>query len=177
MPHTITNKFTFPGAAQSLVASQQQILDFINSNLPGHANAANIGFKVKMILAELLNNALKHVGNAATTIHVFIDDENIKIEKSDYGNRFNPDGLISNNPPGVRVILCKDPLHYLYALIERPTLIRFFCEENNDSNAFDVNDIIEHFGLLIITKSSDEFSYRHDQASGLNTFAIQLKLR
>jgi two-component sensor histidine kinase len=178
MPATISNTFIFSNSSQSLVTSLRQILDFISGNLPRHTDAANINFKVKVIIAELLNNALKHAGNTKTSFHIFIDNKNIRIEKADFGNRFNPGTLttLTADNKGLKVQLSSDALHRLYAFIETETQIRFFCEENENSNMPDINAINEHFGLLIITKSADDFTYQYDQTSGLNTFTVCLKL-
>jgi two-component sensor histidine kinase len=179
MQAPLSHTFKFPNSAQSLVSSLRHILDFISGNLPRNADGAKVNFKLKVIVTELLNNALKHAESAETRIHVLIGEKTIRIEKTDYGNRFDPENLITakNNTPGSRVMLTTDSLNNLYAIIEKDTYVKFYCEENAAAVTPDVNDINEHFGLLIITRSSDEFTYRYDITSGLNTFGVNLALQ
>lgn len=178
MQGAVENRFDLPNTTQSLIASLKQILEFINSHLPPHALADNINFKAKIIVTELLTNALKHSGKSETSIQIQIDDENISIEKTDGGNPFNPNNLTSllNNFKGHKAQLSGDAVHSIYALVESENQVRFICEENSGDNP-DVNDIMEHFGLLIITKSADEFTYHYDHSSMVNTFNVRLKLR
>ena len=175
----VTNKFIFPNEAQALFSSLRHILDFVNSNLPFNVDAADLNFKLKVIITELLNNAVKHVGNTETIIHICIDDENIRIDKTDFGNPFAPGkhGSLLDKPVGSKVQLNSDPLHNIYASIENEMVVKFVCEENNNGQLPDINNLTEHFGLLIITKSADEFTYQYDRSSGLNTFKVSLKLR
>jgi two-component sensor histidine kinase len=171
----ITNKFAFPNRAQELFTSLRQILDFVSENLPFNVDAAAINFKLKVIITELLNNAVKHAGTAETVIHIHIDHEKIKIEKTDLGNPFNPNGLFEKFT-GQKAQLSQDALHCIYAIIESENFVRFICEEIDNGQLLDINNLSEHFGLLIITKSADEFTYQFDPSSGLNTFTVHLKL-
>jgi anti-sigma regulatory factor (Ser/Thr protein kinase) len=172
---SITNKFVFPNQAHQLFTSLRQILDFVSENLPFNIDAAAVNFKLKVVITELLNNAVKHAGNSETAIHVHIDHENIKIEKTDFGNPFNPNGLFKK-ATGQKAQLSQDALHRIYAVIESENFARFICEEIDNEELLDVNNLSEHFGLLIITKSADEFTYKYDPSSGLNTFIVHLKL-
>ncbi len=177
MSNAVVNRFELPNTTQSLVASLRHILDFINSNLPRHADAASINFKTKIIVTELLTNGLKHSGEPQTCISITVDNDFVFIEKTDSGNPFNPNnhpGLL-NNAAGHKAILSFDGMHCIYALVEGGSTIRFICEETgNDTPA--VNGLMEHFGLLIITKSADEFKYHYDDAASVNTFTVKLNL-
>ncbi|MDB5111757.1 MAG: hypothetical protein JWR67_2871 [Mucilaginibacter sp.] len=177
MPNLITGKFIFSNKADALVTSLKQILDFASANLPLYANAAIINFKLKAIITELLSNAVKHAGNPETAIYILIEDGHINIEKTDSGNQFNPKklDLLCGKSVGTKVQLSKDPLHCVYAIIEPGMFVRFVCEENEENQIPDINDLTEHFGILIITKSADEFTYQYDQSSGLNTFRASVK--
>src|ERR1700761_9541185 len=172
---SITNKFVFPNRAQELFTSLRQILDFVSENLPFNVDAAAINFKLKVIITELLNNAVKHAGIAETVIHIHVDHQKIKIEKADFGNAFNPNGLFEKST-GQKAQLSQDALHCIYAIIEGENFARFVCEEIDYYRVLDVNNLSEHFVLLIITKSADESTYQYDPSSGLNTFTVHLKL-
>ena len=177
MPVTV-NTFELPDATQSVQTSLRQILDFINKHLPQQTEASKIGFRAKFIVTELLTNALKHAGHTETSMRVTIDEKNITIKKMDYGKRFNPNNLASllNRSPGFKVQLSSDVIHSIYAVVEKGCQVRFAYEENLTNAPLDISEIMEHFGMLIIIKAADEFTYQYDQSSGQNTFDVVLKL-
>lgn len=158
-----------------MIASVKKILDFINMHLPVHAIAEEINFKAEVILIELLTNAIKHTTDAEVFMQVFIYGESLIIEKTDFSSPFDPDNIILANNTGCRVSISKDSLHTIYAIVESESRIRFVCEENSDTGILDVNNVMEHFGLLIITKSANEFTYQYDRLSGLNTFRANIQ--
>ena len=178
MPHKVTNRFIFPGSSQSLVTALRQILDFIVVNLPYINNAANANFKIKAVVTELLNNAIKHNGKTDTIFDVFVDENNVLIEKIDEGPRFDPNGIFSSSNEAVKgpIKLSSDLLHHLYAVATTDSLLKFFCEEIPAEAVVDVNSVGEHFGLLIITKSADEFLYYYHAPTGTNKFSVSINL-
>jgi len=178
MPNKIANRFIFPGSSESLVTALRQILDFVAINLPYHINAANTNFKVKAIVTELLNNAIKHNAQTDTTFDVFVNKDHLIIEKTDNGPRFDPNGIFTspNGPPKSPIKLTSDMLHHLFATANTDTVLKFHCEEIQIAQNFDINAVGEHFGLLIITKSADEFLYHYHQPTGTNKFSVLIKL-
>lgn len=175
MSGSIVHQFFLPNAQQSIVPSVKNILGFINSNLQKDTIADDISFKAEVIIIELLTNSLKHAGNTKTFIDVIIDKESILIKKKDFGNRFNPGNITPQFiTPGYKAQLSKDDLHCMYAIVESEDQIRFTCEEINKEGPLAFNEIIEHFGLLIITKTADEFIYQYDNTSGLNCFNVRI---
>lgn len=175
MPGLIVHQFFLPNTQQSIVPSVKNILGFINSNLQKDNIADDVSFKAEVIIIELLTNSLKHAGNTETFIDVIIDKESILIKKKDFGNRFNPGNITPLLlKPGYRAQLSKDDLHSMYAVVESADQIRFICEEINKDGPLAFNGIIEHFGLLIITKTADEFIYQYDNTLGLNCFNVRI---
>lgn len=178
MADSITHEFALQNTAQSLITSLKEILLFIDGHLPGYAAKETINFKSQFIITELLTNAIKHAGDTEIAFRVFISDECITIEKHDNGNPFSPKShpLLLNNNAGFKGQISKDAIHTIYAIVESKNVVRFVCEEN-DYTTSDLNAIGEHFGLLIITKSAESFTYRYDKELKLNTFKVELKLR
>jgi anti-sigma regulatory factor (Ser/Thr protein kinase) len=130
---------------------------------------------MEMVITELLTNAIKHTGDTEIAVSISISNEYLIIEKSDHGNPFNPNDFLSQlTNTGSKIQLSQDDLYSIYALIENDNQVRFTCEENKTALSF--VDIMEHFGLLIITRAADEFTYRYDPATGLNTFRVQMLL-
>jgi anti-sigma regulatory factor (Ser/Thr protein kinase) len=178
MPAFTSKKFHFKSSSQSLVSALRQILDFVSISLPYHTDTASVNFKIKAIVTELLNNAIKHAGDTETVIEVKIDGKHVVIEKTDKGERFDPGNVISTNKATgeTKIKLSKDALHHLYALVKSDAAISFVCEDAGEELPVDTNRVGEHFGLLIITKSAEAFSYEFDAKSGVNKFSVAVAL-
>jgi hypothetical protein len=178
MANPVSKQFLLPNTRTSIKSSVQELLDFIVNQLPAHINKDGISFKIEVILIELLTNGIKHAGTKETFLDITVDENLINIDKKDFGNRYQPGNITSLlvHDPGHKELLTKDGLHSMYAVVESDTRLKFTCEEVNDEEALDVNDLMEHFGLLIITKASDNFTYEYDIDMGLNTFSVQISL-
>jgi hypothetical protein len=172
----VSKQFLLPNTRQSIKSSVQELLDFIVNRLPEQAGKDSISFKIEVILIELLTNGIKHAGTKETLLDITVDENVINIDKKDFGNHYQPGNITSLliHDPGHRELLSKDGLHSMYAIVESDTRIQFVCEEVNDAEALDVNDLMEHFGLLIITKASNNFTYEYNIDMGLNTFSVQI---
>jgi hypothetical protein len=172
-----TEEFLIPNVCGSLVPSLKEILEFVGKNVAEGLDAEQILFKVKIIVTELLNNALKHVKNSKTFIRVSVDDKNIHIIKQDIGSRLviNDLYLCQKKPAGQKVQISQDSLNSLYAIIEGECQLKFICEESTDDKV-DYGNLLEHFGLLIITKTASEFTYTHNPDTFLNTFDVLIHL-
>ncbi|MGZ3757572.1 MAG: ATP-binding protein [Mucilaginibacter sp.] len=173
MPGLVEKTFSFNRSDQSLVTSLKQILDFVNEHTHHYEGASAILFKAKVIITELLNNAIKHSGDTETTIDIIIEDQKITIKKTDNGPRFEPGSLFTFSIRGETITLSNDDLNSMYALVQNEHTIKFICAENTDKQVVDPNSINEHFGLLIIARSADEFIYRYDDKTSSNIFQVK----
>jgi hypothetical protein len=172
-----TEEFFIPDTCASLVPTLKEILEFVGKTLAGAPDGENVLFKVKIIITELLNNALKHVKNSKTFIRVSVDDSNIHIIKQDIGNRLiiNDLYLCQKGAAGQKFQISHDSLNSLYAIIESECQLKFICEESTN-NDVDYANLMEHFGLLIITKTANDFTYTHNPDTFLNTFDVLIHL-
>lgn len=179
MAEPVSKQFLLPNTRQSIKSSVEELLDFIVKQLPEGVNKESINFKTEVILIELLTNGIKHAGTKETFLDITVGDTSIHIDKKDFGNRYQPGNITSLliHDVGYRELLTQDGLHSMYAVVESDTEIRFVCEEVNDEGAaLDVNNLMEHFGLLIITKASQSFTYAYDIDRRLNTFSVYIEL-
>ncbi|GAA4097327.1 hypothetical protein [Mucilaginibacter panaciglaebae] len=178
MAESVSKQFLLPNTRQSIKSSVKELLDFVINQLPAGANKDSISFKIEVILIELLTNGIKHAGTKETLLNITVDGKSIHIDKKDFGNRYQPGNITSSlQSPGYKELLTQDGLHSMYAVVESEAQIRFVCEEVDDENALiDVSNLMEHFGLLIITKASDNFTYEYDIAKGLNTFSVYIEI-
>ncbi|WP_183572752.1 hypothetical protein HDF18_05485 [Mucilaginibacter sp. X5P1] len=166
-------RFDFLNSDETITPVLKQILEYIKSALPAIVNTDDTLFKVKIIITELLTNALKHSHSKSTIIDVKITNKILTITKTNYSD---PLVLIAKtNVTRDRVAITKDMLHTLYAKSTAKDQVQFLCEENNIDETSSINDIIEHFGLLIITKAADIFVYTYDHHLGSNTFVVTIE--
>lgn len=168
----MTRQFEFITGSNNLTSSLKEMLEFINDNLVANVPAINLLFKSKIILTELLTNALKHSFSRYTLIDVTVEDHSIIITKSDHGM---PLSLITYaNSSETRIPITHDILHTLYAIPEGKDAIRFGCEESTMKDLDEVQQIVEHFGLIIITKAADKFVYHYCAQTKANKFTVRL---
>jgi len=161
-----------------MIDSLQEIRVFINEFLPKNTANEELGFKVEIVITELLTNALKHVKDAETYIRIYLDNNYLTIEKTDFGSQFNPNNFadIFKQAPGYKKLLTYDELHSIYAIVEMNDTVRFTCEQNNEKKKIDINGINEHFGMIIISRAAEAFTYHYDTSSGLNRFTVRMSL-
>ncbi len=171
-------QFVLPNTRESMIESLMEIRAFINDFLPAHAANADLSFKVEMVMTELLTNALKHVKDAESFIRIYLDDNNLTIEKTDFGSQFNPNNFadIFKQAPGHKILLTHDDLNSVYAVLEMNYTVRFICEQEQNKNGIDISSVGEHFGMIIISRTAEAFTYHYDTASGLNRFNVRMSL-
>lgn len=172
--------FEFDNSADKLVSSLQYMLDDIAGGIPPQADAEDIMFRCKAVITELLTNAIKHAGKGSTRFNVDSDGEMLTICKTDTGmplylintrNNAAADSAVEN-----KRLISADPLSSLYANWESENHIRFSSEEGSLDDFLSVEEVAEHFGILIITNSSDEFTYTYDRNTRENIFRVTIKL-
>ncbi|MHB8206927.1 hypothetical protein [Mucilaginibacter sp.] len=168
-----SKQFEFLKNSYHLSSDIQQIIGFINDELPSTAPVGELLFKSKIIVTELLTNSLKHAGVNSTIIDLKISGHDISILKVDFGNSLS---LIQKNySVNTKIPISNDILHTLYAIIDSGKNINFFCDEINMDDILAVENIVEHFGLLIITKAADKFTYHYNVQTKENIFEVTLK--
>lgn len=173
--YSFCRTFEFLNSRNSFTSLLDEMLSHIAGALPPSADRESVLFKSKYILTELLTNAIKHSFTKNTLFKIDIENNVLKLVKTDNGS---PLSLIlhANNAYPHEEIVTADAIHVLYAQYQNLSCIKFFVKENMDEGALDINNIMEHFGLLIITKSSDEFYYHYDPKLALNRFEAIIKL-
>lgn len=178
MSGKLFRQFVLPNTRESMIESLIEIRAFINEFLPAHAANADLSFKVEMVMTELLTNALKHVTDAETCVRIYMDDSYLTIEKTDFGSQFNPNNFadIFKQSPGYKILLTYDELHSVYAVLEMNDTVRFICEQKKNRNKIDINGVGEHFGIVIISRAAEAFTYHYDTSSGLNRFNVRMRL-
>lgn len=163
--------FKFDNQAASISTCSRQMLAHLEPLLAPYGQARALMLRAKFIIAEFLNNAVKHSGTHETTFNIQLEERSLTISKEDDGAAFN---LITElEKQDEQLVVSSDAMHLLYAVKKDELTVSFYCKENFTFE-LDVNKLAEHLGLLIITKAADEFTYRYNDT--LNKFTVKLNL-
>ena len=143
--------------------------------------------QVKWVITELLTNAVKHSGTGSCILTISVDEHTLKIEKLDKGK---PLSLTEQNTGNVftwpiaslsqslEFQIYHNGIDSLVVKAERDNHAKFYIEELESAEMPGLLiDTSEHFGLLIITKVSSEFSYEYDPATKVNRFVSLFNLK
>ncbi|GAA4911848.1 hypothetical protein [Mucilaginibacter defluvii] len=171
---TTRKEFIFLNDSLVLTPSLKQVLAFLEDSA-GATSVENydLHFKVKSITTELLTNGFKHSHANTINILVDIDSNHVIIQKYDTGPPVN----FSKSAPVIgKVQLSYDIMCRLFGTYKDEHNVTFSIEECADDEIPDIESITEHFGLLIIAKCADEFTYRYDADNSLNLFTAVINL-
>jgi hypothetical protein len=176
-------EFNFSTKGQEVLPFVLKINEWIELGLPPNRNHDVLFFKTKLILTELVTNAIKHAHTSSFNLIVEIVADLVKIVRVDNGNPFNlfSEGMalewpLAPNYIGKPVMILKDKMSNMFAIIDDYYNIEFKLEEYSKEEEGVIDTLLEHFGLIIITKLSDRFTYSYDPINNLNLFETNIKL-
>lgn len=135
--------------------------------------------KIKWVIMELLTNAVKHSGERESVLRIGFTMNAVVLQKEDYGKPLTLVGQGRKKimwPLEDMVRPLDFPIYHngmdsLCVRTDESGRAIFFIEELAELEMPALlSDTSEHFGLLIMTKASDEFAYEHEPETGLNRF-------
>jgi len=142
--------------------------------------------KIKWVVTEMLTNAIKHSGEEHCMLAVKVSDNRLILEKEDQGKPLSLTEQYTGKSTEWPISDLSEPLEFqiyhngIDSLIVRaddPNRAGFFIEQLEDTAMPDlIQDTSEHFGLMIMAKSADAFSYEYDQDSHTNRFTCVFQL-
>lgn len=182
MDTSVRQQMVFTNKQEMIYPFLKDVVAFIKKNLP--AKAAQIVFKTKMIVSELLTNSIKHTNGEFTLLELIAAADNFIIRRIDNGKPFNLTGpgnntdrlqwpLTGNLKKAIKIH--NDHLNGLFAHITSPYSLSFHAESYSEGEVI-FPDISEHYGLIIICRASDSFTYQLDPASMSNIFTVTIQL-
>ena len=178
----VRQRMIFANKQELIYPLLKEVVAFIKKKLPG--KAAQVVFKAKMIVSELLTNSIKHANDEFTIIELSANNETFIIKRIDNGKPFNlkgPDGERDvlqwplTNSAETPIKIHADQLNGLFAHVVSPYSLKFHAINYTDE-AVVFPDISEHYGLMIICRASDSFIYELDPASLKSTFTATIQL-
>ncbi|HEX8377389.1 MAG TPA: ATP-binding protein [Pedobacter sp.] len=174
----IKKDFVFSNDSLAMYPLLNEIVSYFKIHLPSEQYAFKIS-NCKQILIELLTNAVKHSNADTTIITVIINRNTIEITKSDKGRKFYLNNYTSWPPlswplerkyVGEKIKIYEDDISNLYAIIKSENCIEFDIEEYPITKVTSSSNLLEHYGLLIMAKFSNKFSYFYNSETNLNQF-------
>lgn len=143
--------------------------------------------RIKWIIGEMLSNTVKHSKVDKCLLNIIISDEELIIEKEDSGkplvlNDFDSGKSISwpshAKSEDLNFQIYHNGTDSLRVRTTGTNKAIFFIDQLRDTDMpVLLDDISEHFGLLIITKSSDEFTYEFDTRINANRFRSHIYIK
>ncbi|WP_353720648.1 anti-sigma regulatory factor [Dyadobacter sp. 676] len=172
-------RIVFKSSREAIPGTLNLCLDHIRRKAGASQPGEDLMAKIKWVIMELLTNAVKHSGERETVLKIGLTADALILEKEDYGK---PLILVGQDKKKIMW-----PLEHLARPVDFPIYhngmdslcVRtdqsgravFFIEQLAEMEMPALlSDTSEHFGLLIMTKASDEFAYEHDPDTGLNRF-------
>lgn len=154
----------------------EEVFAFVKQYLP--QKAAQLAFRVKVAVIELLTNGIKHCGDGTTEIELLAGGDQLTIIKTDSGKplilKQGDEQLWPVTPAHPNPVkIYADALNGLFARALSATSLTFYTEEYPPDTDF--ADISEHYGLMIISRASNRFTYEFDQKSGKNIFTVTIQ--
>jgi hypothetical protein len=180
----IKREFLFSNDSKVMHSLLNEVIAFVKIHLPSEAYEEKI-INCKQALIELLTNAVKHSNTTSSSISVIINDHKIELIKSDRGRAFFLEHYtgwppiswpLSKQYIGEKINIYNDDFSELHAVIQTDSRIVFEMEEFPMEKVSATSNLIEHYGLLILTKVSDQFYYTHDAATHTNIFHLVINL-
>lgn len=179
MAQTI-KEFLFNNQTDGIYPLLDEIVPVIEQHTSVYGHARTISL-CKHVLIELLTNGVKHSDISTSVVRIVLDKEKIEISKYDNGKSFSlkeyPQWPLVMLPAGEKVLIHKDDAFALGAVVHSENMISFEVEEYPDKIFSPASNFLEHYGLIIITKSSASFSYHYKCSDYTNHFKSVISMK
>lgn len=174
---SIKKTFYFNNQTADIFPLMNEIVSYIKENVAAFTTIERL-MPYRHVLVELLTNAVKHAGADSSMFSIEITEKEVTIVKSDNGNSFYLKKCgsfpLHVSFEGQQVEIHKDALHCVYGIVDSANSLVFKVVEYPLYFKDEVISLYEHFGLLILLKSSSQVSYHIDPITGLNHFVVTM---
>jgi anti-sigma regulatory factor (Ser/Thr protein kinase) len=179
-------KIVFKCNREVIPGTVNACLDEIRKKTEPHSIDESILSRIKWVITELLTNAVKHSGQAESELNIRISDLELTLQKEDSGKPLNLTAQdnkkiiwpIENLSKPIDFPIYHNGMDSLCVRTDDAGKAIFFIETMADMEMPGLlTDTSEHFGLLIMTKASDAFTYEYDSLNKLNRFVCLFNLK
>ena len=175
--------FVFHNKAEGLASVVRSCVEYIEEQNEFLGVPAVFHSKIKWAITELLINGAKHSGSEKSRLNLKFTENDLTIEKVDSGNplalKVN-DGSQKLQWPLPETFInqhfevYRNGMDSLRVFTENEKSAFFIVEEMEDEEMpLLLINTSEHFGLMIIAKASDSFTYMYENKSRKNIFSIR----
>lgn len=177
-------EFEFNTKPEELYPLLNQIISIIKEQIPAAKFTAGIEGKCKLILTELSTNALKHSSVSQSIFGLVIDEHRIQLSKSDTGKplhlpRWKKREALTwplKEVETEKIVVYEDDRCCLFGWLDSENTVAFYTEDHPINIPPAPKDLLEHFGLMILAKSSDDFIYQFDPVTKSNIFRVNINI-
>ena len=180
--HSHRKSFIFHNKAEGLASIVRSCVEYIEEQNGFLCVPTAIHSKIKWAITELLINGAKHSGSEESELILNFEPDKLLIEKVDSGNplhlKISEQNVdlqwpILKSLTGQHFEVYRNGMDSLQVYTENIHQAIFRVEEVEDEEMpFLLVNTSEHFGLMIIAKASDRFSYTYHSGSRQNIFSI-----
>lgn len=174
--HTIQFKITRTDKVPPLL---DQVIKAITPLLPiAPGRQEEMSFKTRIIISELLTNTIKHTQQQSTVLEVEIYENGLQFVRRDHSLPLHFPAIESREALlwplhekyfNKKMVVYEDDLNALWVTISETGAARFSVTPK-PAESCNINSLHEHFGLLLVTLSSDSFTYDFNANTGENVF-------
>lgn len=155
----------------------EEMLTNIGNELPLTHTESTIQ-KCRWILTEFITNDYKHAGSRETVLNIEFFEKQVLIIKEDSGKPMqlrlhSGEAMcwpITAEHFNSKACIIKGELNELHVAIDKDGTACFTATASAERDEFDYNNLNEHFGLIIIAKLCNSFTYSFDIANSRNVF-------
>lgn len=134
--------------------------------------------KFKLVIMELLTNAMKH-SKAVSFLELGIKESQLIVKKIDLGSKFSFSDLATGSPCNFPLVDFEYPTQVTALLGNNYTLDIMVKDENRiefleppEIDYLSLQEIPENFGLMVIRQCASSFHYHYNHPQGKNTFEV-----
>ncbi|GLU52452.1 anti-sigma regulatory factor [Dyadobacter frigoris] len=177
-----TKSFIFHNKAEGLASVVRSCVEYIEEQNEFLGVPVAIHSKIKWAITELLINGAKHSGSEKSRLNLNFNKNNLTIEKEDSGTpltlKVNSGTLKLSWPLDENLVnqhfeVYRNGMDSLRVFTENKKSAFFIVVEVEDEEMpLLLVNTSEHFGLMIIAKASDRFTYSYEGKTRKNVFSI-----
>lgn len=142
-----------------------------------------VTFKTRVIISELLTNTIKHTQQQTTLLEVEVYKNELRFIRREHALPLHLPATESREALvwplhdkyyNKKMVVYEDDLNALWITISATGTTRFSVTPK-PADTCNINSLHEHFGLLLVTLSSDSFTYDYNADTGENVFVTFIR--
>ncbi len=172
-------EFIFNNTVDEIIPFMEMISGFLRSHYGNALSDQRISM-LRLALIETLTNGIKHSGVRYSLIEFHLYDQWLEVIKTDRGNVFRNDVFTQWPMPeeciGRESVIYISDFNKLIARLVSASSMEFIAQDLQELNLTLDSITLRNYGLLIIAKISDRFTYTYSHSTGENIFSFKVHI-